>query len=409
MGLGTGMKGDGFDWRRWFRREKKALGWPDGGRVGTVQGLISGVRLSDLGGISAEEASRNSVVMACVHWAMRTFPEPDVVLEERTAAGWRRVEDHAALAVVRRPHGQLGEPSKMSGRQMLQGVVRGLMLFGNAYLHKVRRMDGVVIGLDWLPSEAVEPVVTQGRLTEYRVRMGGAEERLAVEDVIHLMEGVDAERPWMGVSPLAAVRSEIRTDNEIAAYQLAILRAPSPGLLITPRHPEDAGAVTEAFVSETKRLVQQATTGANAGGVVFPSVPLDVQTLGFSPEQMSLEQMPKLPEERITAVLGIPAITVGVGAGLDRATYANFREAREAAVESFLVPKWGLVADALTEQLLPDLGLEVGRYRLGFDMATVRALSEDEASRHARIRADVAAGLLTADEGRVALGLTEVV
>ena len=84
---------------------------------------------------------------------------------------------------------------------------------------------------------------------------------------------------------------------------------------------------------ESARLVQQATTGANAGGVVFPSVPLDVQTLGFSPEQMSLEQMPKLPEERITAVLGIPAITVGVGAGLDQATYANFREAREAAVE----------------------------------------------------------------------------
>jgi phage portal protein BeeE len=98
--------------------------------------------------------------------------------------------------------------------------------------------------------------------------------------------------------------------------------------------------------------------------------------------------------------LGVSALVLGLGSGMEHATFSNFREAREAAVESFLIPKWRLVAEQITDQLMPEFDPPA---QAEFDLRDVRALQEDESDRHARVRENVQAGLWTADEGRAVL------
>jgi hypothetical protein len=70
--------------------------------------------------------------------------------------------------------------------------------------------------------------------------------------------------------------------------------------------------------------------GDNRGEPLVISGKVKVQVLSFSPQQMDLTALRRVPEERISGVTGVPAIVAGLGAGLDRSTFANFGEAREA-------------------------------------------------------------------------------
>ena len=48
--------------------------------------------------------------------------------------------------------------------------------------------------------------------------------------------------------------------------------------------------------------------GSNRGAPMVLTGPMDVKTVSFSPDQMDLKELRRLPEERVSAVLGVPAI-----------------------------------------------------------------------------------------------------
>jgi hypothetical protein len=103
-----------------------------------------------------------------------------------------------------------------------------------------------------------------------------------------------------------------------------------------------------------------------------------IQQFGFSPDQLLLRELRRMPEERVTAVLGIPAVVVGLGAGLERSTFTNMAEAREAAYESGLIPAQKLLG---RRHPLPAACRCSARipfdFRFGFDLSKVRVLQED--------------------------------
>ena len=92
--------------------------------------------------------------------------------------------------------------------------------------------------------------------------------------------------------------------------------------------------------------------GQNRGAPMVLSGAMNVEIVAFSPDQMKLAELRRIPEERVSAVLGVPAVLAGLGAGLDSATYSNTKELREFFTESKMVPLWSMVAQELTHQLL---------------------------------------------------------
>jgi hypothetical protein len=132
--------------------------------------------------------------------------------------------------------------------------------------------------------------------------------------------------------------------------------------------------------------------------------PMEIDILSFSPEQMNLKSLRRIPEERICALLGWPAVVAGLGAGLDRSTYNNMDEARQQAYEQNIIPTQQAMADDLTTQLLPDFSTAPDMESVMFDLSQVRVLQDDQLKLYQRLDIGYRGGWLKRAEVRAEVG-----
>lgn len=339
----------------------------------------------------------SSLIMAPILWMARTFPEaPLEVLDEEG----QPIDGHEMVLRLRRPN------KFYSGLTMWMAVIISWVLDGNAYLIKVRNKAGTGIAELWYaPHWTIEPMSDHDDvfIEYYRYSAGGHQIDLQPEEVVHLRYGLDPRNPRKGLSPLGTVLREVFTDDEAANFAATLLHNVGvPGLVVSPDgngeppSPDDVAAV--------KSYVDEEFTGDNRGKPLVMSGPTKVQQFGFSPEQMQVRELRRVPEERVTAAIGLPAIVVGLGAGLERSTFANFAEANSAAYEQNMVPNWRLFAEELWLQLLPDFDDNAEHHQVAFNTREVRALQEDRGKEASRVGGLYKDGLITRREGRVEIG-----
>lgn len=339
----------------------------------------------------------NSIVMAAVGWAARTFPEAPLKVWDRNRDGDSISFNHDLQLLVETPN------PHYAGPLLWMGTIVDFILTGNAYWLKVRSGRGVV-ELWWLPSALVEPKwdSADSYIDWYDYRPKGESIRLDQADVVHFRYGLDGDNPRKGKSPLAAVLSEILTDQEATRYTQTILKNLGvPGVVLSPD--EDTYA-SDDELNDMKDRFMERTTGSHRGEPLILTRKTNISILSFSPEQLGLKDLQRLPEERITAVLGLPAIIAGLGAGLDRSTFSNYAEAREAAYDDFITPMQRLLAAEIQTQLLPDFSRNPRLQRVGFDTSEVKILQEDQNKLALRLVTLVEGGLLTPNEARAKIG-----
>lgn len=343
------------------------------------------------------DPTKSSIVQACVLWIVRTFPEaPIQVLTQKAGGKEQPILNHPLVQLIERPN------PFYSGNVLWMATLADYTISGNAYWLKVRNGQGRPLQLWWLPSSMVAPVGTATEyVTHYTYTINGKETKLAVADVCHFRFGLDPANIRKGLSPLVSILREIWSDEEAANWTASLLK--NSGVPPVVLSPEGDGAISAADAELVKADWINKTTGNDRGKpIVIPSA-LKVQQLAVSPQQMDLRSLRQIPEERVSAVLGVPAIVAGLGAGLARSTFANMSEAREMAYESNIVPTQRLFAADLNVQLLPDFG---GRgERVGFDLSKVRVLQEDENKRWMRFGQAFKDGVAMRSEARSSLGL----
>jgi HK97 family phage portal protein len=348
----------------------------------------------------------SSAVAACVNWFCRTFPEAPLQVVQTNRDGEREVvEGHPLPALLEMPN------PFYSGVLLWDATLSDWMIDGNAYWVKVRNRQGALLQLWWTPSSLIEPRWNKDDATEfigyYEYQADPSRDKkikLDPSDVVHFRYGIDPANMRKGKSPLASVLREIFTDEEAARYSAALLKNMGvPGVLISPDSDGLTGGITQADAEIIKEQFRRKTTGDKRGEPVVMSAGVKVSTLSFNPTEMNLKDLRRVPEERVTAVLGIPAIVAGLGAGLDRSTYSNMAEAREAAYESFIIPHQRRFAADIKSQLLADFGGE--GQAVQFDTSGVRVLQEDENARAARWVSLLNGGVVMLSEARNAIGL----
>lgn len=356
------------------------------------------------------DASNNSIVMACVGWGMRNIVQAHAVVQAEGADGWDAIKGHPASDLVRNPQSRVpfNERTRLTGKRLSMAVAHQLMFDGNAYLHKLRGAGGQTISLEFLPSYAVTPVgrtTAAGVVDYYRVNLSnGQSDKVDPTDMVHIQTGIDPANTLQGLSPLKAVMRQVMTDNEIAVYSHSVVKSPSPGWMASMKAVKDGTYVlTEAEANDIAQALAAKTSGEKAGGVVVPTVPMDLEPLRMTPDQLAIDKLNKLPEERITAVFGIPAIVAGMGSGLERSTFSNMKEAREAATEEFLIPMWTQMADAFTSELLPEFD-KTGAQRFWYDTSDVRTLSEDADAIASRSEKLFGSNIINRAEARTMVG-----
>lgn len=348
------------------------------------------------------DAINNSAVGATVDWIARNFPEAPFQTLKAEGEQWKAVAGHPMTLLIERPN------PYYPGPLLWMATLADFVLDGNAYWRKVRNGVNGVIQLWWIPSQLIEPKWSDSDptvyISHYEYNPGGdTPERIDPRDVVHFRWGLDPDNVRKGLSPMKSLLREIFTDDEAAAYTAAILRNLGvPGVVISPDSDDmelersDADSIRDDF---TTRF-----TGDGRGGPMVLSGKSKVTVLSFSPEQMNLRDLRRIPEERITARIGIPAIVVGLGAGLDRSTFANMSEARSSAYENGIIPIQRLCNATIDVQLLPDFEAAPS-WRSGFDLTKVRVLQEDVDKLFARFDLAVKGGWVMVGEARRAVGL----
>jgi hypothetical protein len=167
---------------------------------------------------------------------------------------------------------------------------------------------------------------------------------------------------------------------------------------------EKDGPMTPEKADVLRARITAMFTGEGRGRVGIASPGSDMKQYGFSPQEMDLKVLHRLPEERIAAVLGVPPGVAGLGAGLDRQIYNNYREAREAFFEQKILPAYQFDAARVDASLLPDFTSQK-RVFCRFDTAQLPELAEDQDKKFARVTALLVAGGLTLNQAQLELGL----
>ena len=343
-----------------------------------------------------------STVAAPILWFARNFPEAPPALWRQLDNGQEEQDrQHDLLRLLQRPN------KHYTGPILWMATTTDWNVNGEGYWVVVPSRTGRPVELWWAPSWQIEP---KGSDTDpgvyvdhYAYTVDGETYKLDPRYVIHFRYGLDPQNPRRGCSPLKSVLREIFTDNEAADFTASLLRNMGvPGLVISPDidmplQPDEAKA--------TKAFMESEFTGDNRGRVFVMSGKTKIQQFGFSPEQLLLRELRRIPEERVTAVLGVPAIVAGLGAGLDRSTFTNMGEAREAAYESGLIPAQKILGEDIRFQLLPLFGDDPFEWRFGFDLSKVRVLQEDLYRQAQRLDLAVRGGWAMVKEARRPMGL----
>jgi HK97 family phage portal protein len=375
--------------------------WLRGSQVVTLRGSPYGNTAVNYG---REEGNTdyNSIVMACIFANMEAVMEAPVKVMRRQNSGRDDVVlDHGMTRLLRNPN------PLYPGPLLWMPPVMSYRLDGNAYWLKVRNGSDAVIRLWYEPHWTIRPAWDSRKpeakntpVTHYELYRGGAWQDIPTRDVMHFRYGIDPRDPKLGLGPLKSALREIFTDNEAAQFSAVVLK--NTGVSGVAISPKGEGMIDDP--DKVKLDYMEKTSGDRRGEPIVFESPVELQNPSFSPEEMLLTAMRRVPEERLSALLRTPAIAAGLGAGLDRSTYSNMAEAREHFYEGGIIPTQVLFAATLDTQLLPEFGNPDREYT-EFDNSKVRVLQDDENRKAEKWQRLYDAGLARRSEGRAAFDL----
>lgn len=382
--------------------ERKSYPYIDDQRAVVVMPLVSGPGATDI--LNAQRGGDgNSAVYACLTLIATALAEPPLK-PYRVKAGERiELDDQPVSDLLARPN------PHMTFRTLLGYLSNCEHIDGNAYWRKLRagnELTGNVVEVWPISPCRIEPKTQSGSgdfISYYRYyKRPGQYEDIDPANIVHFRMGLDDRDHRLGSGPLKRLAREISSDEQATRYADRLLaNFAVAGLSL--EFDKETGAITKTDADEMKARIASAYGGDNVGAISVLSPGAKLVSHGFSPEQMDLRVLHQVPEERIAAVLGVPAAVVGLGAGLEHSIYNNVRQAEEHFTERKLGSMWADIADTLNLQLLPDFTSDRS-IRLEFDTSDVRALSEDQDALAARLKILVEAGILDVDEARAEIG-----
>jgi HK97 family phage portal protein len=358
------------------------------------------------GGRQSEGLDAN-VVMAPVAWIMRTFPDAIARVERKSGDTWDWVENSEVEQLIDNPNPWYG------GDALWQATCLSYVLNGNAYWHKQRNGFGQVIRLWYRPHWLIKPhspLDGSDFIDYYEYDTGRGIVQLDPRDLVHFRFGLDPRDPRLGFAPLRTLLREVMTDLEAAQFSMKVLEKMGiPGVVVSPSlNPTgDSFEPKREEVDALKEYIDTSFTGDKRGGALVFGQPTQVSQFGFDPAQITLTEIRNTTEERVCAMLGVPAAVVGFRSGLEQTKVgATMAELVRLAWKQCLFPMQRAMARQVTAQLLTDFVTDapVGE-RVKFDVSEAASLKEDASEMADRVIKLVEGGVLRVVHAQTMLGI----
>lgn len=361
-----------------------------------IQGWNTGAGKFDVSTLG--NGASNSAVVACLQVLSVSFSEAVLQVKEHDDELDKIINNHPLTTLMRRPN------PYMSGDVLQQYIINAMHVSGDAYLIKQKNNAGQLVALYPLMPEQVTPKGNNEELiTHYEYQTMSKKVMIMPEDMVHIRLGLDQTDHKQGYAPLRSVLREIYGDESAGQMATALLaNSGVPSVMISPK--DDFGP-TQEEAEQIAKTYQQKVAGKNKGMPLILSGSMEIKKMAFSPTELDIGTLRRVPEERISAVLGVPAILAGLGAGLERATYSNAKELREFFTENKLIPLWKQVGEELTQQILLKDYESNAQTTAEYNFSEVRALQTDVADIYNRVNVGVQGGWITIAEARESVGL----
>jgi HK97 family phage portal protein len=347
-------------------------------------------------GVNQMSPEGNSAALACLNVLGTAFSEPPLKVYLKNQEGMDHISNHPAEQLISNPN------PNMTASLMNNYIVTSVAVYGDAFILKLRNDAGAVVQLIPLLPDMVEVKGTNEQLiTKYEYKQKGNTMSILPEDMIHLRERIDPRNHRRGLAPLRSVMVEVLGDAAASQMGAALVKNTGvPSVVISPKNDL---SMTSDEAENIAEVFGRRFGGENRGRpLVISGGEVDIKTLSFSPKDLEIGKLRYINEERISAVLGVPAILAGLGSGLERATYSNAKELREFFTEQKLIPMWNHFANEFTKQLLLQDFEDNTDYCFKYDISDVRALSQDEDATMQRVVTGFNAGFVTVNEARQA-------
>jgi HK97 family phage portal protein len=350
------------------------------------------------------DGSANSITQASLIALTDAFSEAPVQVVEEVGAGQDEVvQDHPLPALIDRPN------PFMTSDLLWHYYMWSTRIDGNAYLFKARTENTGEVGELWpLRPDLVEPHTPDNDpnafIDYFSYRPRGLEQKIPVDDIVHLRIGLDPTNHRKGYGPIKSVLKEVLADEEASRFATALLSNMAiPGVFLAP--PEGEIGPDEIQAKAIKAGWLENFGKDRQGEPLVADSPLKPTIIAFSPEQMDFKTLRRVPEERITAVLRVPAIIAGMGSGLEATSgQAESNTLLKFFTQTTIKTDWRRVARQLTWNLLPDFKPSPNQ-RVEFDTGSVGALLENQNDIWKRADQGVKTGWLTVAEGKRMVGI----
>jgi phage portal protein BeeE len=157
-----------------------------------------------------------------------------------------------------------------------------------------------------------------------------------VEQVAHFAPIPDPVTPWVGMSWLNPVITEIEADTQATLHKSKFFsQGATPNMVIT-----GLPATKEQFDRWITLFKEQHEGAENAYKNLFLSGGVDVKVVGADFKQLDFKLTQGAGETRIAAAAGVPPVIVGLSEGLQAATYSNYSQARRRFADGTMWPLW---------------------------------------------------------------------
>ena len=239
----------------------------------------------------------NSAVTACLNVLATSFAEPTLKVYKKVEGGKEVVPSHPMEILLTRPN------EFLSGQSLAHYIVTSLSAHGDAFLMKSRNNKGEVVQLIPLMPSYVKVRGNERELIThyeyYAVKQTNSLTKdfieLPRENVVHIRQGMDPDDHRRGFAPIRTVLRELAGDEAAGQFAVALLHNMAvPGVILSPKDDamggpsrEEAEAIAQAFKSKF--------SGANRGAPMIMTGAMDVDVVSFTPEQMNLTALRRLP------------------------------------------------------------------------------------------------------------------
>ena len=357
---------------------------------------------------AAGNLAENSVVAAASEAIARALPDAPPILEVKNKKGkWESAGDHEVLDFLGWPNGAPDKDVRgYSAAHLWAATIRSEYTNGNGFWRLVVARDGTPLEAWWEPFMSPRYNKTEF-IQDYVIYVDGKPYYLPVEQVVHFRLALNPYNSRWGYTPLYTAVRHVDGDNRAATFHTALLRNGAVGsysVSLNDSADYAKAGITPKQFDATLAKWEKRLRGEGAGRMISSSLPVKIDKLDYSPNDLMLDKLVAYYESRICAVLGIPAMVIGISSGDSTKTYSNYEEALKDFWQRTIKPLNGLHASELGAQLLPLFGLSPSEYRINWDYSNVAALQESVDAVHTRARANWQADGITLNEFRGHIG-----